>query len=139
MPIIAAASWSCAVARIALPWRVRCTSQTSRIKTGITESATIKLDQRYLLPPISKTTPVGRMLGTDTGAGPSRLSPTSWRMNDIPIAVISGARRGAVRRDAQGDPAPKHEHVTVREVDQLENPVDERVAERDQSVDEAER
>src|ERR671935_260096 len=62
------------------------------------ESATIRLDHRYLFPPISNTTPVGRMLGRETGAGPSRLSPTSCRMNDIPIAVISGASRGALRK-----------------------------------------
>src|SRR5881397_774398 len=44
-----------------------------------------------------KTVDVGRMFGSDTGAGPRRLRPTSWRMNDIPIAVINGASRGAFR------------------------------------------
>ena len=105
-------------------------------------------------------------------------------MNEKPTAVISGARRGALRkrpvatnsiadvdgraedrgdhegrqpgrpaierrpvsrssRDEDGDdrrvlaiePA-EHEDVAVGEVDQLEDPVDERVAERDQRVDE---
>ena len=100
-------------------------------------------------------------------------------MNDIPIAVINGASRGAPRsgryatrstvalirphatiatsseqtiartsgparlvrmqvEDRQdhrrGDHPAEHEHVAVREVDQLEDPVDERVAERDERV-----
>ena len=42
-------------------------------------------------------------------------------------------------RDREGHPRAEHEHVAVREVDQLEDPVDERVAERDQGVDETER
>ena len=33
-----------------------------------------------------------------------------------------------------GEHAAEHEHVAVREVDQLEDPVDERVAERDERV-----
>src|SRR3954471_24831654 len=73
MPIIAAASWSCAVARIALPWRVFWTSQMRRNRIGNVVTATIRLDQRYALPPIVNTAPVGRMFGTDTGAGPRRL------------------------------------------------------------------
>ena len=32
---------------------------------------------------------------------------------------------------------PEHEHVAVREVDQLEDAVDERVAERDERVERA--
>ena len=41
MPIIAAASRSCAVARIALPCRVRCTSHISASSTGTVIITTI--------------------------------------------------------------------------------------------------
>ncbi len=103
-------------------------------------------------------------------------------MNDIPIAVISGASRGAPRNGRyatrsivalstpqaaiatssdttiaatsatrrrvrvkvedreehrRGEQPAEHEHVAVREVDQLEDPVDERVAERDERVERA--
>src|SRR3954451_22627239 len=39
----------------------------------------------------------GRTAGTDTYSGPFQASATSWRMNDIPMAVINGASRGAPR------------------------------------------
>jgi len=42
---IAAASWSCAVARIAFPWRVRWTSQISARRTGTVRMTTRSLFQ----------------------------------------------------------------------------------------------
>ncbi len=40
----------------------------------------------------------GRMSSRiETGAGPFQASPTFWRMNETPIAVISGASLGAPR------------------------------------------
>ena len=57
---------------------------------------------------------------------------------------MSGAIRGAsVQRTAQqrehakADERPDHVHVAVREVQQLQDPVDHRVAQRDQGIDAA--
>ena len=97
IPIIAAASWSWAVARIAFPCFVRWTSHISIASTGSVATPTISWYQSYSTPCQSKTGSCERMSGSDTGAGPSRFKPTFWRMNDIPIAVISGASRGACR------------------------------------------
>ena len=60
MPIIAAASLSCAVARIALPWRVRCTSQSRRSRTGAVTTRTISFSHVYETPPTENTFPFGR-------------------------------------------------------------------------------
>ena len=58
---------------------------------------TISLFHVYVTPPIEKTCPLGSTFGMVTYSGPFHASATSWRMNDIPIAVISGASRGALR------------------------------------------
>ncbi len=133
--------------------------------------------------PIVKTDPLRLgVAGIATGCEPFQISATSSRMNDIPIAVISGTSRGALRsglyatrsiealrraqpaiaitsatriagisvprpdvsvrlniveRDRRRDHPADHEHVAVGEVDQLEDAVDERVAERDECVERA--
>ena len=98
IPIIAAASRSCAVARIAFPCRVRCTSHMSAKSTGTVNRMTMNLFHVYGTPPMVNTVPVGRMSGTEVGRAPFQISPMFWRMNDIPIAVIRGASRGALRK-----------------------------------------
>ncbi len=48
--------------------------------------------------PMWKISLLGRMSSRiETGAGPFQTRPTFWRMNETPIAVISGASRGALR------------------------------------------
>ena len=39
----------------------------------------------------------GKICGAARSPEPTRTSATFWRMNDTPIAVISGASRGALR------------------------------------------
>ena len=39
----------------------------------------------------------GKICGARRSPEPARTSATFWRMNETPIAVISGARRGAFR------------------------------------------
>ena len=59
---------------------------------------TISWSQPKSASPIVKIFPCGRMSSRiETGAGPFQRRPTFWRMNETPIAVISGARRGAER------------------------------------------
>ena len=61
--------------------------------------------------------------------------------------IVSRSQIGHVRvlgpaermQHAEADERADHEHVAVREVQELEDAVDERVAERDQRVDAAER
>ena len=50
-----------------------------------------------------RPSPCGRMSGTDVGRAPFQTRPMFWRMNDMPIAVISGASRGALRNRPVGD------------------------------------
>ena len=98
MPIIAAASLSWATARIALPDLVRCTSQTSASSVGIVTTKTISWFHVMDASPMEKILLFGRMSSRiETGAGPFQTRPTVWRMNETPIAVISGASRGALR------------------------------------------
>src|SRR6266487_1882487 len=111
------------------------------------------------------------LTGTLTGRVPFQMMATFSRMNETPIAVISGARRGALRRglyailsmaalsSAQPTVAAASEtssaairlpkagfspsaktwatKVAVIEVDQLEDAVDERIAERNEGVESA--
>src|ERR687887_1290336 len=58
-------------------------------------------------------------------------------MNDTPIAEVSAASQAEGGHHRQGEHRPEHEQVAVREVDQLDDAVDERVAERDQGDDRA--
>ena len=98
MPIIAAASLSWATARIAFPCLVLWTSQTRQISVGIVTTKTISWFQPKSASPTWKILPRGRMSSRiETGAGPFQTRPTVWRMNETPIAVISGASRGALR------------------------------------------
>jgi hypothetical protein len=46
---------------------------------------------------MANTFPSGRVLSTDTVSVPFQTMATFWRMNDMPMAVISGASRGALR------------------------------------------
>ena len=41
--------------------------------------------------------PCGSTSGIGTGPGPFHARPMPWRMNENPIAVISGASRGWLR------------------------------------------
>ena len=92
-------------------------------------------------------------------SGASRGAPRSGRYATNSIVALSDAarehreqdqrreddrdRRGAlavmeaeeVRPEGDREHAAEHEHVAVREVDQLEDAVDERVAQRDERVD----
>ena len=48
-------------------------------------------------PPIEICQLSGKIWGARRSPEPARTSATFWRMNDTPMAVISGARRGAFR------------------------------------------
>ena len=55
--------------------------------------------QVYATPPIVKTVAAREDVeSTEVGRAPFQTRPMFWRMNDMPIAVISGASRGALRR-----------------------------------------
>ena len=98
IPIIAAASRSWAVARIAFPCRVRWTSQVSAISTGMVITSTISRAQVKLTPPIVKRwCCASTMSGTLRCEPPSHSKPTFCRMKEKPIAVINGASLGAPR------------------------------------------
>ena len=59
---------------------------------------TMSFSQVYVTPAMEKTFPVGSTFGTAVYPGPFQPIATSSRMNETPIAVISGASRGAERR-----------------------------------------
>ena len=59
-------------------------------------ATTIEVVQRYAAAEV-KTAPVGSTSVMRHGRRPFQARPMFWRMNDIPIAVISGASRGAFR------------------------------------------
>ena len=83
--------------------------------------------------------PVGEALDRDAEDARSRPSPPgTCRARAAPtgIAGLSGAAEQ--RQDAEADERADHVHVAVGEVEQLEDPVDHRVPERDQRVDAAE-
>ena len=73
---------------------------------------------------ITFSEPVASMLTTSTPAMPRMITIT-----DEPALMPSQVRH------RYGDERAEHEHVAVGEVDQLDDPVDERVAERDQRPD----
>ncbi len=50
-----------------------------------------------LAPRISNRASNGKTWGNDLGDGPYQIWTRFWRMNDTPMAVISGASRGAFR------------------------------------------
>ena len=96
MPISCAASRSWAVARIALPSLVRLMKTASRA----TSTAEVTMTKMSLKPKNTPATVVvqgGRMFGKWTVAGPFQRNITPSRKNDMPMAVMSGARRGALR------------------------------------------
>ncbi len=70
MPIIAAASVSCATARIDLPWRVDRTNHVSTSSTGITTANTAMLFHWIATPPISIASVRGMKFGTEWKLGP---------------------------------------------------------------------
>ena len=71
---------------------------SSPISVGIVTTKMISWFQLKSASPIVKMWPRGRMLSRiETGAGPFQRRPTFWRMNETPIAVISGANLGAPR------------------------------------------
>src|SRR5207237_4490222 len=73
---------------------------------------------------------------------PAERHRADERQAEPPDDLETGARRveaELLHPDVQRHPASEHEDVAVREVDQLEDAVDEGVAERDQRVEGAER
>ena len=50
----------------------------------------------------------GKMSGYENGAGPFQTSAMFSSMNDTPMAVISGARRGGPAQRAIGEPVDGH-------------------------------
>ena len=100
MPMSCAASRSCAVARIALPSLVRLMNIASSV-TSITAVAITNPSLKVTNTPaivVWYAAPWGRMSGKCTDAGPCHRNITPSSTNDMPIAVIKGASRGALRR-----------------------------------------
>ena len=95
-PISSAASRSWAVERIARPSRVRLTNSWSAI-ISTTATTTMKMFRTPMLPPRRSSLTRGKIWGTLRGDDEKIAWMMFWRMNDTPIAVISGARRGAWR------------------------------------------
>ena len=97
MPISAAASRSCAVARIAFP----CASaydQASASRSGnVIEQRRSACSTRRRSADVKIARAGGQSGASTVVRRRPEASPTFWRMNDIPIAVISGASRGALR------------------------------------------
>ena len=96
-PISCAASRSCAVDRIARPRRVRLTNSWSAIIRDTDTVITKMLTSPMLTSPIWILAVGGITCGVLIGDGPYRIWMKFWRMNETPIAVISGASRGALR------------------------------------------
>ena len=96
MPISCAASRSWAVARIALPSFVRLMKTASR-ETRMTAVTKTKTSLKPKKTPAMVTELWGRMSGKCTVAAPFQKYITPSRRKDMPMAVISGARRGALR------------------------------------------
>ena len=98
MPISRAASGSCAVARIALPRRLRLMNVVSRKTSGIVTAAASTSPLLITTPPtVMRSLDWLIRSGTEDWEEPSQRMPTFCRMKDIPIAVISGASLGALR------------------------------------------
>ena len=96
-PISWAASRSWAVERIARPSRVRLTNSWSAIISPTDTEITKMLTTPMLTVPIWILAVGGITCGVLMGDGPNRIWMTFWRMNETPIAVISGASLGALR------------------------------------------
>ena len=96
MPMSRAASWSCAVARMALPRRVLLTIQLSPISSGIVQPTTTIVAQVRVTSPILMP-PVGMTRGHCRGADPLKKIPAAWKMKLTPTAVIRAASLGARR------------------------------------------
>ena len=96
-PMSSAASRSWAVERIARPSRVRLTNSWSATISAIAMT-TMKMFRTPMLPPRMSSLTRGKIWGTLRGDDEKSTWMMFWRMNDTPIAVISGARRGAWRR-----------------------------------------
>ena len=96
MPIRRAASGSCALARIALPMRVRVMNHVSAMISG-TVTPTASRSARRMTTPATVTTVLFSLIRslTDAGEPPSHSRPTFCRMKEKPTAVISGASLGA--------------------------------------------
>ena len=85
----------CAVARMALPWRVRCTvaqdQQQRHRDHDDDDGRPVDLHVADLRPA------VGDALGQLLGAEPLSTRPNHWKMKEMPTAVMSGASLGARR------------------------------------------
>ena len=58
----------------------------------------MKIDRTEIeAPPNGICQSSGKICGADRSPEPASVRATFWRMNDTPMAVISGARRGALR------------------------------------------
>ena len=97
IPISCAASRSCAVARMALPSFVRLMKIASSV-TSIAAATTTNTSLNPKKTPATVAEAWGSMSGKWTVAGPFHKNMIPSSVNDIPIAVISGASRGALRR-----------------------------------------
>ena len=97
-PISWAACGSWAVERIARPRRVRLTKVWSEIMstTAIEKMNTFRYGMNA--PPTSKPASTGMICGEPRSPAPAMTRATFWRPKETPIAVMSGATRGALRR-----------------------------------------
>jgi hypothetical protein len=96
-PISAAASRSAAVERIARPSRVRPMNSCSENMSTTATLMMKMLSTGMLALPTWITQLSGKILGELVWKGPYTSCTRFCRMNDTPMAVISGARRGAFR------------------------------------------
>jgi hypothetical protein len=98
IPSSFAASGSCAVARMAFPSRLRATNAVRMSSSGIV-APSARMSPRVIVTVPNVKTGVCDSIRSSTpnGLPPSHSSPTFWRMNEKPIAVINGASLGAFR------------------------------------------
>ncbi len=96
-PMSSAASRSWAVERIARPSRVRPTN-TCRATISNSATTSMKMFRRPMLPPAMSSFTLGKIWGTLIGEDENSAWMMFCRMNETPIAVISGASLGAWRR-----------------------------------------
>ena len=98
MPISRAASGSCAVARIALPRRLRLMKVVSRKTSGIV-TAIASRSPCVIVDAADLDEHVGLVdeVRDARRRAPSHSRPTFCRMKEKPTAVISGASLGALR------------------------------------------
>jgi hypothetical protein len=68
------------------------------MRSGMVMRMTMNAPQSYVTPWVEKTLPRGKMSGTGCGLAFFQMRPMFWRRNEKPIAVISGASRGWLRR-----------------------------------------